>query len=225
MYWLGEPTLGMYNWLWLLIVAMLATIAVALIILTVLKIKRLKSESKEETHETIVLRVGKESTEMMEQSPVTVKAETKCEQPAKEAEPAKEQPAEEKAEPVAVSEDEKTEEKSQPEEVQTESAAAEAKSEEEKVKDNQPAKAQPTPAKTQPAPAKAPAAKPATKTYHISLRKSDGMWQVKAANAEKAIKLFNTQAEAIEYCKTLADNQEANIMIHKKDGSFRKLTY
>lgn len=213
MYWLGEPTLGMYNWLWLLIVAMLATIAVALIILTVLKIKRLKSESKEETHETIVLRVGKESTEMMEQSPVTVKAETKCEQPAKE------------AEPVAVSEDEKTEEKSQPEEVQTESAAAEAKSEEEKVKDNQPAKAQPTPAKTQPAPAKAPAAKPATKTYHISLRKSDGMWQVKAANAEKAIKLFNTQAEAIEYCKTLADNQEANIMIHKKDGSFRKLTY
>ena len=70
--------------------------------------------------------------------------------------------------------------------------------------------------------------KPATatkKTYHISLRKSDGMWQVKAAGAEKAIKLFKTQAEAIEYCKPLAENQDANIMIHKKDGSFRKLTY
>lgn len=63
------------------------------------------------------------------------------------------------------------------------------------------------------------------KTYHISLRKSDGMWQVKAAGAEKAIKLFKTQAEAIEYCKPLAENQDANIMIHKKDGSFRKLTY
>lgn len=70
--------------------------------------------------------------------------------------------------------------------------------------------------------------KPATttkKTYHISLRKADGMWQVKAAGAEKAIKLFKTQAEAIEYCKPLAQNQDANIMIHKKDGSFRKLTY
>lgn len=63
------------------------------------------------------------------------------------------------------------------------------------------------------------------KTYHISLRKVDGMWQVKAAGAEKAIKLFKTQAEAIEYCKPLAVNQDANIMIHKKDGSFRKLTY
>lgn len=63
------------------------------------------------------------------------------------------------------------------------------------------------------------------KVYHISLRKSDGMWQVKAAGAEKAIKLFRTQQEAIDYCKPLAVNQDANIMIHKKDGSFRKLTY
>lgn len=65
----------------------------------------------------------------------------------------------------------------------------------------------------------------ATKVYHISKRKEDGMWQIKAAGGEKAIKLFKTQKEAIDYCKKLAENQEANIMIHKEDGSFRKLTY
>lgn len=66
---------------------------------------------------------------------------------------------------------------------------------------------------------------PTTKTYHISKRKEDNRWQVKAAGGEKALKLFNTQAEAIEYAKKVAGNQEARIMIHKEDGSFRRLTY
>ncbi len=72
-----------------------------------------------------------------------------------------------------------------------------------------------------------PAAKSETKakTYHISKRKDDNKWQVKAAGSEKALKLFNTQAEAIEYAKKVAGNQEANIMVHKEDGSFRKLKY
>lgn len=72
-----------------------------------------------------------------------------------------------------------------------------------------------------------PAAKSETKakTYHISKRKEDNRWQVKAAGGEKALKLFNTQAEAIEYAKKVAGNQEANIMVHKEDGSFRKLKY
>jgi hypothetical protein len=37
--------------------------------------------------------------------------------------------------------------------------------------------------------------------------------------------LFDTQAEAIDYAKKLADNQDARIVIHKEDGSFRRLTY
>ena len=64
-----------------------------------------------------------------------------------------------------------------------------------------------------------------TKTYHISKRKEDNRWQVKAAGAAKAIKLFFTQAEAIDFAKKIAGNQDANIMIHKEDGSFRRLTY
>ncbi len=63
------------------------------------------------------------------------------------------------------------------------------------------------------------------KVYHISKRKSDGKWQIKLEGGAKAIKLFDTQAEAIAYGKTLADNQDARFVLHKLDGSFRKLTY
>ena len=52
------------------------------------------------------------------------------------------------------------------------------------------------------------------KNYHISKR-DDGKWQVKLAGGEKAIKLFDTQAEAIDYAKSVAENQEGNITIHK----------
>lgn len=63
------------------------------------------------------------------------------------------------------------------------------------------------------------------KIYHISKRKEDNRWQVKAEGAAKAVKLFFTQAEAIEYAKSVAGNQDGRIVIHKEDGSFRKLTY
>ncbi len=62
------------------------------------------------------------------------------------------------------------------------------------------------------------------KNYHISKR-DDGKWQVKLAGGEKAIKLFDTQAEAIDYAKSVAENQEGNITIHKRDGKIRKQNY
>ena len=55
------------------------------------------------------------------------------------------------------------------------------------------------------------------RNYHVAKR-TDGKWQVKFAGGEKAIKLFDTQAEAIAYAKKLAQNQEGSISIHKKDG-------
>ncbi len=64
-----------------------------------------------------------------------------------------------------------------------------------------------------------------SKVYHISKRKEDGKWQVKLAKGAKAIKLFNTQLEAIEFAKARAASQEGRIVIHKEDGGFRKLTY
>ena len=63
------------------------------------------------------------------------------------------------------------------------------------------------------------------KVYHVSKRVEDGKWQVKFATGEKAIKLFATQAEAIEYAKKLAENQDGSISIHKKDGKMRKQKY
>lgn len=96
-----------------------------------------------------------------------------------------------------------------------------------------------TAVKSEKAPAKTAAKKPAekpvkkaaeekkapAKKYHIAQRSEDNLWQVKSEGAEKALKLFKTQQEAIDYAKKVAGNQEGYIVIHKKDGSFRKLTY
>lgn len=83
-----------------------------------------------------------------------------------------------------------------------------------------------TPAKEEKAKASAPAKeeKTAARNYHVAKR-PDGKWQVKFAGGEKAIKLFATQAEAIEYAKKLAENQDGSISIHKKDGKMRKQKY
>ena len=70
------------------------------------------------------------------------------------------------------------------------------------------------------------AAKPsAVKTYHISFRKDANKWQVKATNSDKALRLFNTQAEAIEFARKTAENQDVSIVIHKETGAFRKQKY
>lgn len=83
-----------------------------------------------------------------------------------------------------------------------------------------------TPAKEEKAKAPAPAKeeKTAARNYHVAKR-PDGKWQVKFAGGEKAIKLFATQVEAIEYAKKLAENQDGSISIHKKDGKMRKQKY
>lgn len=60
--------------------------------------------------------------------------------------------------------------------------------------------------------------------YHISLNE-DGKWQVKGEKAGKALKLFDTQKEAIAYAKSVAGNQEGNFVIHKVDGKIRKQDY
>ena len=71
--------------------------------------------------------------------------------------------------------------------------------------------------------AKAPAKKvPAHKEvtnriYHLSKRE-DGKWQVKFAGGEKAIKLFDTQKEALDYTKKMAKNQDGSVLVHNSRG-------
>ena len=100
-------------------------------------------------------------------------------------------------------------------------AKEKAPAKEEKAK--APAKADAKAAKTVEVPA-GENKKAAARNYHVAKR-PDGKWQVKFAGGEKAIKLFSTQAEAIEYAKKLAENQDGSISIHKKDGKMRKQKY
>ena len=64
--------------------------------------------------------------------------------------------------------------------------------------------------------------KEAVRTYHIAKAKDGKKWQVKLAKGQKAIKIFDTQAEAIEYAKKLVETQGGSIRIHSRKGSIRK---
>ena len=72
-----------------------------------------------------------------------------------------------------------------------------------------------------PAPAKkAPAKKedPGYRNYHV-VKREDGKWEVKLAGGNKAIKLFATQKEAIEYTKVMAENQGGKMLVHNSKGA------
>ena len=60
--------------------------------------------------------------------------------------------------------------------------------------------------------------KEATRTYHL-VKRSDGKWEVKFAGGQKAIKLFDTQKEAVEYSKKMADNQGGSMLVHNSKGA------
>lgn len=57
------------------------------------------------------------------------------------------------------------------------------------------------------------------RTYHVVKRKEDGKWEVKYAGGQKAIKLFDTQKEALEYTKVMAENQDGGICVHASKGA------
>lgn len=88
-----------------------------------------------------------------------------------------------------------------------------------------PAPAAKTAPAAKPAPAPAPAYDYGAKVYHITKRKDDGQWAIKAEGATRALKLFRTQAEAVAYSKQLAKNQGARVIVHKEDGSISKLSF
>jgi outer membrane biosynthesis protein TonB len=95
-----------------------------------------------------------------------------------------------------------------------------------KKEEPKPAAAKKTPTK------KAPVKKETPKAvkYHVSQNKDEKSarfkeWRVRKQGSQKTIKYFQTQAEAIDYAKSLADNQDSSIVIHKVDGSIRKQDY
>ena len=57
------------------------------------------------------------------------------------------------------------------------------------------------------------------KIYHISYRENDEKWEIKAEENENASSLFDIKQDAIEEARKMADNQNAKVIIHKKDGT------
>lgn len=49
----------------------------------------------------------------------------------------------------------------------------------------------------------------------------NGGWQVKSAGAKKATVRTNTQAQAINYGRQIAINQNSELFIHNKQGQIR----
>lgn len=58
--------------------------------------------------------------------------------------------------------------------------------------------------------------------YHISERKELNKWQIKFAGGTKALKMFNTQAEAIAYAKELIAKNGGSYRVHSRAGKMRK---
>ena len=86
------------------------------------------------------------------------------------------------------------------------------------VKKAKPAAKKPLVKKAEPAKKKAEPKKEATRTYHL-VKRSDGMWEVKYAGGQKAIKLFRTQKEALAYSEKMAENQGGAVLVHNSKGS------
>ena len=61
--------------------------------------------------------------------------------------------------------------------------------------------------------------------YHVSKRDNDGReWKVFIQGSDKVIKLFKTQADALEYAKNLAKNKDdgSYVILHGLDGKIRR---
>ena len=130
---------------------------------------------------------------------------------------------ESKVEPIPVTEETK------PEEVKEEQPKEE-KVEEPKVEEKKAAPKKESPVKkSTPKKVEKPVSKPAEKAspskkdtvnyrnYHV-VKRSDGKWEVKYAGGQKAIKLFDTQKEAIEYSNKMAKNQDGVVLVHNSKG-------
>ena len=90
----------------------------------------------------------------------------------------------------------------------------------EPAKKTAPAKKEPV--KKEPAKKVAPKKEDPSHIYHVSKRKEDSKWKVFNAGSDKIIKLFATQAEALEFAKGLAKKNDGSVILHGLDGKIRK---
>ncbi len=56
-------------------------------------------------------------------------------------------------------------------------------------------------------------------TYLIQKRKADGKWEVKVSGGERAIKLFDTKAEAVAFTKERAERNDRGMVARASKGA------
>ena len=192
---------GLAYWMWFSIFLGVACLLIVVILVTCL----VKRNKKQADGDAVAGEGPKEDgkKDEVKEASKDEKAETKAEEKKEKAE---EKPAEKKTAKKPA--DEKKETKEEPAKKATSSKTESAKKEEPKSKA-----------------AEEKSEANETKVYHISKRKDDGKWQVKAEGADRALRLFFTQADAIAYAKKVAGNQEGRIVVHKESGGFRKVNY
>lgn len=61
----------------------------------------------------------------------------------------------------------------------------------------------------------------ARKSHHV-VKNPKGGWSVKRGGTSKASKVFDTQADAINYARDVSKNQGSELIIHGKDGRIRR---
>ncbi len=59
-------------------------------------------------------------------------------------------------------------------------------------------------------------------SYRILYDKETETWEVRKDNAKRVIRRVKTKKEALEIAKELSQNQDLNLVVHKKDGKFQK---
>lgn len=193
--WFTEELWLIPNWAWFAIIVGVACLLMAVIIVACVK-KGDKKDKPEAKPEPVLM-------------PAESESEKSEEKPEKEAEPVKAQ-----------------------EEVPAEQPAEEKKAEEKKPaakktaakKPDVPAEEKKPAAKTAAKKAEKPAAKTEetsdVKVYHISKR-DDKKWEVRIDGGDKALKLFFTQKEAIDYTRKISGKKR--ILVHKEDGGVREV--
>lgn len=204
----------------------LCVVAVVLLIIVIVAIRVSESRREKRAKQEQLQSAMERSTEQENVNTDQDFAEENAPQQTQAEEPSAEQTEQE--EPLAEQSEEKTEAE------QEEAQPAESQSTVNETKENEQPEEMPfeeaeetatQPEETEVQPAVAPEQKPAPrKNYHVSLRE-DGKWQVKLSRGERAIKLFETQTEAIKFAKDKAKAQKGYITIHMVDGKIRRQKY
>jgi hypothetical protein len=60
----------------------------------------------------------------------------------------------------------------------------------------------------------------ATDSHHV-VPGSDGGWDVKRSNAERASRHFETKQEAVDWGRQVSRSQQTEFIVHKKNGQIQ----